>query len=233
MSGIDIEVPNNGERKFHQLTHYQQKHNWDCGLSCVLMVLPFRDRNCILNNLSKFLQEEGFGESTWTIDLSYILYRFKMDFLYTTITMGVDPGYVKENFYDKVLAKDSDRVNFRFSEAARLGIRIENRRVSSNEIVDHISYSGPVIVLTNANMLLCSRCSPSGTLSCYPSCFSKTSSYQGHYIVLVGCDKLGQQLLYRNPTVKDKVCQMSCSALEEARTSYGTDEDVIFVFEKS
>ena len=31
-----------------------------------------------------------------------IVPRFNLDFLYTTITMGVDPGYVKENFYDKV-----------------------------------------------------------------------------------------------------------------------------------
>jgi len=222
-------VTGEGRVHIHQLTHYQQKHNWDCGLSCVLMVLPARDRNSILNNLSSFLQEEGFGESTWTIDLCYILYRFKVNFHYTTVTLGVDPGYVKENFYDKVLAKDSDRVNSRFSEAARLGIRVEKRRVSSEEIVDHLTYSGPVIVLTNANMLQCSRCTPSGSLSCYSSCFS-TSSYQGHYIVLVGCDKLGQEILYRNPTVRDKVCQMNSAALEEARTAYGTDEDVIFIF---
>ena len=31
-----------------------------------------------------------------------VFVRFNLDFLYTTITMGVDPGYVKENFYDKV-----------------------------------------------------------------------------------------------------------------------------------
>ena len=34
--------------------------------------------------------------------ISSIVTRFNLDFLYTTITMGVDPGYVKENFYDKV-----------------------------------------------------------------------------------------------------------------------------------
>jgi len=213
----------------HHLTHYQQKHNWDCGLSCVLMVLPSADRNEILNNLNGFLQEEGFGESTWTIDLCYILHRCKVNFLYTTVTLGVDPGYVRENFYDKVLAKDSNRVNTRFSEAASHGIRIEKRGVSSEEIVDHLSYSGPVIVLTNANMLQCSRCSPSGSLSCYSSCFS-SSSYQGHYIVLVGFDNLSDQIYYRNPTVRNEVCEMTRSSLEEARTAYGTDEDVIFIF---
>merc|ERR1712107_864233 len=159
----------------------------DCGLSCVLMVLPYRDRTCILDNLSSFLQQEGFGESTWTIDLCYILYRFNLDFLYTTITMGVDPGYVKENFYDKVLAKDSDRVNLRFSEAKERGIRIQNRRVTSEEIYSHLSETGPVIVLTNANQLHCRKCSPGvSSISCYPSCFTSSSSYQGHYVVWWG-----------------------------------------------
>ena len=37
--------------------------------------------------------------------------RFNLDFLYTTITMGVDPGYVKENFYDKVGSHNHNKIN--------------------------------------------------------------------------------------------------------------------------
>ena len=40
--------------------------------------------------------------SLFDICTKNIVPRFNLDFLYTTITMGVDPGYVKENFYDKV-----------------------------------------------------------------------------------------------------------------------------------
>merc|ERR1719452_323763 len=61
------------------------------------------DRDFVLSNLTKFVEEEGFGDSTWTIDLCYILKRFNVLFRYTTITIGVDPGYSKEAFYDKVL----------------------------------------------------------------------------------------------------------------------------------
>merc|ERR1719154_151752 len=73
------------------------------------------DRDFVLSNLTKFVEEEGFGDSTWTIDLCYILRRFNVLFRYTTITIGVDPGYSKEAFYDKVLAKDNARVNDRFN----------------------------------------------------------------------------------------------------------------------
>ena len=54
-------------------------------------------------------------------------------------------------------------------------------------------------------------------------------SYQGHYVLLVGFDPKSKEILYRNPTLKDKVCYMSYDCLEESRTSYGTDEDVIFI----
>jgi len=274
------------ETKIHELVHYQQKYNWDCGLSCCLMVLNQKDRNFILNNLYCFIEEEGFGESTWTIDLCYILNRFKVKFKYTTITLGVDPGYIKENFYDKVLAKDSGRVNNRFEAAESKGMTITECTVTLEEILDHLDKTGPVIVLTNANLLTCTRCS--NYISCYPSCFTSISyqaemisvftyltkfligyfsrlveqtlaalnpfnhisllsnnlcnnlvldqensyhdSYQGHYVVLIGFDPDKREVLYRNPTMKDKVCHMPYDSLEESRTSYGTDEDVIFIF---
>ena len=149
-----------------------QKHNWDCGLSCVLMVLPYRDRcwhfvkwshkplndsNIIQSTKSWWRSKVMFctlkktpGHVSWTICqasfsrralerapgrlisatfstgdsiltplvwmwrhkdviglnvewiFTMVFVRFNLDFLYTTITMGVDPGYVKENFYDKV-----------------------------------------------------------------------------------------------------------------------------------
>ena len=252
------------------------------------MVLNNSDRNFILNNLKCFIEEEGFGESTWTIDLCYILSRFKVKFKYTTITLGVDPGYIKENFYDKVLAKDSGRVNTRFEKAESNGMDITETTVTLQEIIDHLDKTGPVIVLTNANLLTCTQCS--NYISCYPSCFSSVSyqaemitvlqhfsalltyyfpglikliwtflsssissiltyhfnllrqifkldswnsyhdSYQGHYVVLVGFDPNTKEVLYRNPTVRDKVCHMPYDSLEESRTAYGTDEDVIFIF---
>ena len=121
------------------------------------------------------MSEEGFGESTWTIDLCYILERFRIKFKYTTITIGVDPGYCKEAFYNKVIAKDYDRVNRRFQEAESRGMKIVETSITFAEILSHLQTAGPIIILTNANLLRCSRCS--NYTSCYPSCF-KNISYQ-------------------------------------------------------
>ncbi len=81
------------------VTHTQQFSNWDCGLSCVLMSLDAADeedaREWIKNNVEEVCQKEGFGHSTWTIDLCYLLKNYAPDvpFIYTTIMIGVDPGY--------------------------------------------------------------------------------------------------------------------------------------------
>ena len=260
--------------ELHQVKHYQQRYHWDCGLSCCFMVMNSYDKDFVLTNLNKFVEEEGFGESTWTIDLCYILHRFKIKFQYTTITIGVDPGYSKEAFYDKVLAKDYDRVNSRFKAAENNQMSIVEKSVGLDKILEHLDKNGPVILLTNANLLRCSKCNNYG--SCYQFCFSNTSvsyqeslisvfriillflsmigknilkllefltlgflkslennyqnHYQGHYILLVGYNEKTKEILYRNPTLKDKICYINYDSLEEARTSYGTDEDILFIY---
>ena len=82
--------------------HTQQQFDWDCGLSCVIMALDAADecdaKDSILENLEEICQNEGFGHSTWTIDLCYLLkhYAPRLAFSYTTITLGVDPTYMNQ-----------------------------------------------------------------------------------------------------------------------------------------
>jgi len=251
MTNVDVEITEDG--LLHEVEHYQQKYNWDCGISCVLMVLPAQSRRYLINNFYKVIEEEKFGQSTWTIDLCYLLHRFNMKFSYFTTTIGVDPGYSNQNFYDKVLSKDSDRVNNKFSRAATLNMHVEKKSVLVNEVLDRLE-KGPVIVLINANQLFCSTCSES-SYSCYTSCLSllqfceperiswtmqiiidklskllcSDKSYQGHYITLVGHQRNKSEILYRNPTFKNKICRMPLDWFEDCRTAYGTDEDIIFV----
>ena len=98
--------------------HTQQQYDWDCGLSCVLMALDAADeldaKDSIIENLEEVCKSEGFGHSTWTIDLCYLLkhYAPRLAFSYTTITLGVDPSYMNQvgfilfNFFLQVLFFD-------------------------------------------------------------------------------------------------------------------------------
>lgn len=64
--------------KHYNLTHYQQRYNWDCGLSCIIMILSAQQREQLLGNFDAVCGEEGFGSSTWTIDLCYLLMRYQV-----------------------------------------------------------------------------------------------------------------------------------------------------------
>ncbi|EDL97218.1 rCG61032, isoform CRA_c [Rattus norvegicus] len=53
---------------------------------------------------------------------------------------------------------------------------------------------------------------------------------QGHFIVLRGYNRATGCIFYNNPAYADRMCSTSISNFEEARTSYGTDEDILFVY---
>lgn len=58
----------------------------------------FDAKERIVDNLEEICKKEGFGNSTWTIDLCYLIrnYAPRLDFSYTTITLGVDPSYMSQ-----------------------------------------------------------------------------------------------------------------------------------------
>lgn len=223
----------------HDAWHVKQKFNWDCGVSCVRMLIPSEsERAQMLSDLPLISEEEGFGQSTWTIDLCFLLKRLGFrDFNYTTITLGVDPGYNNEGFYARILNKDEVRVNDRFAKAEGSNLKVEKRSVNSSEIVDHLISRGPAIILVNSNVLTCEANHGSifGCFGCSRRSdsnwwnLSKNAVYQGHYILLVGYDCDKETIIYRNPTYEERICEITIANLDLARKSYGTDEDIIFI----
>ena len=208
----------------NDVEHYQQRGNWDCGVSCVIMTLAPDVRKRFLADLDAVCADEGFGTSTWTIDLAYLLRRLgKRRIKYATTTIGVDPGYKKERFYSAILDKDSERVNRRFKEAE---FPVEERQATLDEVVDHLSYHEHYcIVLIDANRL---RGDFSRSSAC---CWASKTPFQGHYILLIGWDRDTRDFFYHNPSSRPGTdpSRLSFDRFEDARSSYGTDFDIIFI----
>lgn len=97
--------------------------------------------------------------STWTIDLCYLLRRFGIRHLYTTITVGVNPEFRDHDYYGPILWKDHIRVSNKFDSAARDGLSIQKRTVENRILLEHLAKKGPVIALTNGYLLHCDICS--------------------------------------------------------------------------
>lgn len=106
-----------------------------------------------------------------------------MKIKYYTKTLGVNPSFSKEKFYDSYILKvfslnnelnprlvlksqllcfsfikDEERVNQRFQEAASKGISIETGSLEINELIHHIKQNGVAIALVDVNQLECVSC---------------------------------------------------------------------------
>lgn len=87
------------------VTHFKQRFNWDCGISCILMILPEHDRHHFLNNFDSICKAENIEKTTWTIDLCYLLKRFNIQHNYFTKTLGIHSEYKEQSYYEKILQK--------------------------------------------------------------------------------------------------------------------------------
>jgi len=217
-----------------EVDHIQQRFRWDCGVTSVMMVLRPNERTQFERDFDKICEEEGFLNSTWTIDLAYLLNRFGSSCRYCTVTWGVDPKYDNQSFYKPILSKDENRVNSKFNEAKEKGMNVELRSVELDEIFHHLDTRNPAIVLVDANFIRCKTCSFSG-FTCDAWIFQLCPSacqldYTGHYIVVTGYDSSKRLVYYENPSVRQGECCMSYGDFNAARRAYGTDEDIIFIY---
>nr|KAF6465377.1 guanylyl cyclase domain containing 1 [Rousettus aegyptiacus] len=148
------------------------------------------------------LQELRLTRSIWTIDLAYLMSHFGVRHRFCTQTLGVDKGYKNQSFYRKHFDTEETRVNQLFAQAKSCKVLVE-------------------------------KC-PAKYCCFAPRghrCFCRTPDYQGHFIVLRGYNRATSSIFYNNPAYADPgMCSTSISNFEEARTSYGTDEDILFVF---
>ncbi|XP_027701494.1 protein GUCD1 isoform X1 [Vombatus ursinus] len=215
----------------------QQQYHWDCGLACSRMVLRYLK---LLEDDSAFeqaLQELQLTRSIWTIDLAYLMGHFGARHRFCTRTLGVDKGYRNQAFYRRHFDAEESRVNQLFAQASSCKVLVEKCTVTVRDIQEHLAQGHVAIVLVDAVLLLCDLCSSPVKHCCFlpigQKCFCRGPAYQGHFIVLCGYNRASESIFYNNPAYADRVCSTSVTNFEEARTSYGTDEDILFVYTDS
>lgn len=208
---------------FVDVPHINQQHTWDCGLACVLMVLrALGVYNCNIPELEEICRTT----SIWTVDLAYLLQKFAVRFTYCTVTLGANPNFSVETFYKEQLPNDLVRVNMLFREAREAGICIQCRSVSDKEISEFI-LSGKYLAIALVDQY---KLSHSCLEDAHVSDFHGGSpGYTGHYIVICGYDAVKNEFEIRDPASPRKHEWVSSLCLEQARKSFGTDEDLLLI----
>ncbi|KAA0713920.1 Protein GUCD1 [Triplophysa tibetana] len=202
----------------------RQQYHWDCGLACSRMVLEYL-HPLGEEEFQRACSDLEFTESVWTIDLAYLMCKLGVRHCFCTQTLGVDKGFRNQSFYKKHFATEEDRVNELFMKAEDRGV---------GEIQNHLEQGHVAIVLVNAVLLVCELCSTPVKYCCFlpvgQKCFCRRPEYQGHFIVVCGFNRKTDSIFYNNPAYSDRVCCTSFKNFEEARRSYGTDEDIMLVY---
>ncbi|XP_050385070.1 guanylyl cyclase 1 isoform X1 [Argentina anserina] len=208
---------------FVEVPHINQLHSWDCGLACVLMVFrTFGIDSCDIQTLADLC----CTNSIWTVDLAYLLQKFSIDFSYYTVTFGANPNYSGETFYKEQLPNDLVRVDTLFQKALEAGIRIKCRSVSREEIC-FLILCGKYIAIVLVDQYKLSPFNQDNVI--ISDLCGSNSDYTGHYVIVCGYDTATDEFEIRDPACSRKHERVSSTCLEEARKSFGTDEDLLLI----
>ncbi|PSS32564.1 hypothetical protein CEY00_Acc02864 [Actinidia chinensis var. chinensis] len=200
-----------------------QQYAWDCGLACVLMVL----RTLGINNCDiQELEELCCTTSIWTVDLVHLLQKFSISFSYFTVTLGANPNFSMESFYKEQLPNDLMRVDILFHKALEAGINIQCRSIGGEEI-SLLILSGKYIAIALVDQYKLSQSWLED--ACASGFYSGSSGYTGHYVVICGYDTVTDEFEIRDPASSWKHEKVTLKRLEDARKSFGTDEDFLLI----
>ncbi|KAH7306301.1 hypothetical protein KP509_22G005500 [Ceratopteris richardii] len=206
-----------------KVPHVEQLCSWDCGLACVLMVLKTLG---IEGHDLKSLGQLCCTSSIWTVDLAHLLRLFNIEVIFLTVTIGANPNFAVETFYKENMEEDGERVNKLFEKAPEVGIQVQWRSISAQEL-SKLILSGKflAIALVDKRKL----CYPWLEDLCLSDCCGMMAGYTGHYIVICGYNVDLEEFEIRDPASSSEQGRISLQALDEARKSFGTDEDLLLV----
>lgn len=169
--------------------------------------------------------------SVWTIDLAYLLKKLNARFVFLTRTIGADPDFASMPYYSEQISEDQQRVDALFRQSYSENIPILHQSLHIC-LLRQICLSSCclIILLVNHRKLQALRDDFNWILYCvnFDLGFKGALGYEGHYIVVSGYDERSKRFQVHDPV---GVCYwVSEFVLDEARLSYGTDEDMIIIY---
>eukprot|EP00955_Chlamydomonas_euryale_P100040 365255-Chlamydomonas_euryale.AAC.19 len=139
--------------------------------------------------------------------------------------LGPNPAYANESFYMANIHEDEKRVQRLFEAAPGAGIAMRQRSLASNEL-QGLMLTGTCLVIALVDRR---KLQPWVMCADVPSLVGYDGGYLGHYVLIIGFDPVTDEYIVRDPAGMDAEQRLAASSLDQARMSFGTDEDLIIV----
>ena len=196
-------------------TPREQRSAWDCGLSAAASASG-TPRDALRRALR--------ARSCWTIDLLRAVRATGARATLVTTRAGVDPRYANDGFYENELIKDCERVARLFARAD--ASTVVRARMRAEGIARALSTRAVrCVALVDARLLTAREGER-----------ERERDFVGHFVVVRGADVDGGRVIrFRifDPAPDGGDVMVSRARFDEARTAFGTDEDLLFVETRS
>ena len=158
--------------------------------------------------------EEGRGISTIQIAIASASLGYKTH--YFSKHIGFNPEHLKHEFYKKYSNLSEERSKRLNREAQKAGVKINEKVVSLNELLNLLTKDSIPIVLLDWNIVK----------------NQKEKGYQGHFVPIVGYDS--KNVIVHNHGLNNpkEFLTIERSLFDSARKAEGTDEDFLVISRK-
>ncbi|KAL7447229.1 hypothetical protein ACHAXM_011221 [Skeletonema potamos] len=195
-------------REVTPIGHIHQVDTWDCGLSCIEMVI-----NWLQSNTWHATQEEKEEQrrwmmdfvktkSLWTIDLVILLQQMlqlpvdsnsltsSCSYVFCSNRFGVDESYNNLHYYKDAFSEDELRVKRLFVQAEQLKLPLmQVSHMSLNILIEIISRENVVAIVLLDNTIYNQQSNSSSAETTSKIHDQSDLSYSGHYVVLCGISR--------------------------------------------
>jgi len=190
---------------------YKQTTDLNCGSAALKMILAYLGKDF---NIEELEEKTGIkpGKGVYTIQLANAAKSFGFEVDYYTKNLGFNEEHLKHEFYQKYSEMDLEQSNRFTLEAKKLGVNLNERTISLEEISRRITENSVPLILLDWNIV------------------KNKKGYQGHFVPIVGYDN--ENIYVHNPGPNDEgeSFPIPKEIFEKARKADGTDEDVAIIY---
>jgi uncharacterized protein YvpB len=197
-----------------EIPFVKQENHSDCGIISLKMVLDYYGENVSIKKLEEFtIKKENKGLYSIQIAIAAAKLGYNADFYSKSINFNEE--HLKKDFYKKYSDENPTEQSLKFiNEAKSLGVNIEEKRLSLQEIIELISTDSIPIILLDFNIVMAKE------------------GYHGHFVPIVGYDD--ENIFVHDPGLNNPKAflKINKKTFDNSRKSDGTDEDLVVIYRK-
>ena len=195
-----------------KIPFYQLTSKFNCGPIALKMAFEYLSNSKEL----KLIEEKtgiNEGKGVLTIDLAIAAKELGFNVDFYSKQLYFNEEHLKKEFYqqhaDITSTNDSIKI---VNKAREIGVNLHEETMTLEELISKINKKSVIIALVDWNVI------------------SGKTGYYGHFMPIIGYDKKSVYVHNQSFTTPQESMKIKRELFDKARTSDGTDEDLVIIY---